>query len=469
MRFVPIAIALQLLVSTSAAQSKVRILPERAPAGTTVSVRYQPSSAFKPAPAETLVAEILAAGPSPIVIDVPLRREGRGFVGSFRVPDDAQALFVRIAVGERVDDREHNAWYFPIHSPSGTPVQGAHRQRAIALRQGGIHGFPQRRDLVEARSAINAERVAYPGSMAAWSEHWEILEEERGESATATIRTELDSVFSLLSDRQEELVALLPWFGRTGQSERREQAERQWSDRDPRGPVAQDVAWRQATAASGPGRRLEATERVVREFSIVPDDATTHVLVREAVAAGAWDRADELIHGMPRKEPLLLTSLATRLIETGTTIDRASVLAKEAVNAARNYDPDLKPRLVSLREYRRQRAFELPMALGTYGDALRALGYPALAEKVVAEAVHLTQGRDADLNHRYVTLLVELGHHEKALEAAGNALRAGRSDRRLLTLSRQSYSVVHGSIQGFEEELARLRVALPPPGTREKN
>ncbi len=100
------------------------------------------------------------------------------------------------------------------------------------------------------------------------------------------------------------------------------------------------------------------------------------------------------------------------------------------------------------------------MALGTYGDALRALGYPALAEKVVAEAVHLTQGRDADLNHRYVTLLIELGHNEKALDVIRMAIQAGREDASLVSSFRTCYVAIHGSARGLEEELHRIRIPV---------
>lgn len=444
-------------------QSDLRLEPGAPVRGETVDIRYRPTAEFAQPLPDSVIAEVLAAGNGSQIYDVPLHRHGRTFVGSCSIPPTAQALFFRFAVNGRVDDRRGDSWPTLIVERSRTPVWGAHAQRSAALRMGGSMGFVAHRDLDRALSDAETERRLHPNAPTGWVERWKTLRDLRADTSTPLIRLELDSLLAAWSERQAEICDLLPWLAQTDQHARMIELERAWVDRDPRGIIAQSRAWREASDEPDPADRLERTEQVLRDFALTPDDAVMQALVHTAIAARLWDRADELIHRMPRKEPTLLDALVANLLAANTTIDRASVLAKEAVNAARNYDPDLKPRLVSLREYRRQRAFELPMALGTYGDALRALGSPALAEKVYAEAVHLTQANDADLNRRYVSLLVELGHNEKALEAAGTAIRAGRSDRHMLALFRQSYAAVHGSIQGIDEEFARMRP--PSPGT----
>jgi hypothetical protein len=118
------------------------------------------------------------------------------------------------------------------------------------------------------------------------------------------------------------------------------------------------------------------------------------------MAAQQWDKADEYVHRVPRKEPMLLIALVKRLLATKTTIDRAAVLAKESVNAARNYDPAMKPALISLRAYRQQRSREVPTALETYGDALRASGHAAFAAKIYAEALGSAHGMNPELERK---------------------------------------------------------------------
>ena len=188
-------------------------------------------------------------------------------------------------------------------------------------------------------------------------------------------------------------------------------------------------AWTEAMRHRDPQDRWRALQEFRKIAPEPPDEPTAQVLIRSAIAAHAWDDADELIHRMPRKEPMWLMALAEGLMASHTTLDRASVLAKEAVNAARNYDVAHRPAALTAAEFEAQRAFELPLALRIYGRTLVRLGYPALAEKVYAEAFELLGGKDPDTNDAYVAVLKQLGHTEKAKETEkklrdpGNGIR----------------------------------------------
>ena len=339
-------------------------------------------------------------GLEPIVLDVTLRQKGRWFIGSFHVPRTARAVFVRVVSRDSIDDRDGNCWSVPVCDPSGVPVIGAFAQLAGASRYGGNFAFSVTPDLAHSRTLAEQERHLYPHFVGGWIERWRTSLAQRSGEPDPQLRSELDSLLRSWSDRQEAISDLIPFLELTGHGVRVAELERAWVQKDPLGAVALRVAWREASDLPNPENRLDRIERILRDFSITPDDDMLQLLVHTAIAAQLWDKADEFIHRMPRKEPMFLNSLVTKLIAANSTIDRASVLAKEAVNAARNYDPARKPALLSLREYRRQRAAELPIALGTYGDALRALGYLTLAEKVYGEAVELTHGKDPDLNRR---------------------------------------------------------------------
>lgn len=333
---IPLILASSLPAS---AQSTLTVSPASPVAGHTLAIRYSPAPSFRPAPGESVVVEILAEGRSSRVHDLTLRRTGTRFDATWSVPPEAALLLLRVAVGERVDDRNGNGWSALVHRSSGTPVPEASTAWNLARRLGGLHGFRLPVD-------TNVQDVR-PDPMTA------IPDDDRARAWTMAMD---------IRDVQDRWVALTEFL---------------------------------------------------RAYPELPDEPSAEVLVRSALAAKDWDAADELIHRMPRKEPMWLIALAEGLLAARTTIDRASVVAKESVNAARNWDPALKPPLLSMREYRRQRAFELPLALRTYGRTLVHLGYPAVAEKVYAEAFELLEARDHDVNAAYATVLKELGRTEK--------------------------------------------------------
>lgn len=384
----------------SQGQSVLRALPEGLTPGGAITLRYRPANDLLNKLTDTLVAEVLFAGPGPEVTDVSLRREGRWFVGSRNIPVTARALFVRVALGEGTDYRNGQCWAFLLSGPSGTAVLGASALLSAVFRTGGHPEFPVVVNLDSSLAYAEHERTLHPHASEGWTERWRTLHAMTGESSFGLIRVELDSLLSAWSDRQEHVCELLPFLEIIGEDSRLVELERRWRDRDPHGSIAQRVAWREASNEPEASVRLEAIERIMKDFAIVPNDVVLQLLTHTAIAAGQWDKADEYIHRMPRKEPMLLIRLTQRLLETETTIDRAAVLAKESVNAARNYDPSLKPALSSLRAYRRQRSREVPLALEAYGDALRATGHTAFAAKIYAEALEVVHGKDPDLQRK---------------------------------------------------------------------
>ncbi len=381
-------------------QSVLRIQPEAPVGGALLSILYRLPSHDSLSPSDSLVAEVLCMGPRPVVIDVLLHSGQRSLTGTFDVPSDARALFIRISSRDRIDDRDGHCWSFPIFTIAGIPVPGAYAQLASAARLGGHTGFPVPRDLTTALTLTEREQTFHPDAPYGWTERWHIYLAEDRRGSDERIRSELDSLLVLWSDRQTEVCELLPFLELTGQRDRAGALEQVWAERDPRGPVALRAAWRDASDEANPEDRLRKIEDMANHFALTPDDDVLQLLVYTAIAAEQWDKADEYIHRMPRKEPMLLIALVQRLLATRTTIDRAAVLAKESVNAARNYDPAMKPTLTSLRAYRQQRAREVPLALEAYGDALRATGHLAFATKIYAEALEAAHGMDSDLERK---------------------------------------------------------------------
>ncbi|MCU0453356.1 MAG: hypothetical protein MUE68_06830 [Bacteroidetes bacterium] len=321
-------------------RSDLRIAPSHPVRGDSLTFLYRPASEFAPARGESVVVEILAAGATPRVYDVTLARSAGAYEASWTSPSDAEALVVRVAVGERIDDRRGEGWAVALRATNGDAIPGAHAWLSRAGSPGGLHGF----------------RASIMGST---------------------------PLFDLSADRGE-----IP-----GNSE-----------------------WQAAVAERDPHVRWSELSSYLERHLFPADEASVQVLVRSAIAAKEWDAADELIHRQARKEPLWLISLAEGMMNANVMLDRASVLAKESVNAARNWDPARKPALLSLREFRNQRASEVPLALRTYARSLVKLGYPALAEKVYAEAFELLDGRDPDVRSEYVAVLRSLEKQSKAEE-----------------------------------------------------
>lgn len=337
----PILILLLSSVVVSAQErSELRLIPPLPVERGSITLQYRPDRSFVPAPGESVVVEVLSCGPSPRVHDVTLRRRSAQFSASWTIPSGAEALVLRVAVGDRVDDRNGEGWAAPILATTGEPHPRSGGWLAQAGAPNGLFGF---------RARIEA---------------------------------------GLTTEPAVEANAL----------------------------TSEELEWSAAVAQRHPDERWIALAAYLAKHPGTVDEAKVQVLVRSAIAAKAWDAADEIIHRQPRKEPLWLIALAEGMMNANLALDRASVLAKESVNASRNWDPAQKPALMSLREYRNQRASEVPLALRTYARSLVKMGYPALAEKVYQEAFELLEGRDADVRNEYLSVLQTLGKEAKIAE-----------------------------------------------------
>ncbi len=340
-----------LLLSCSLAsgqeRSELRLVPPRPVEGHTITLQYRPARAFAPAQGESVVVEILSAGASTRVYDLTLKRSSRSFTGTWMIPSGAEALLFRVAVGERVDDRDGEGWAAPISDADGALVPRAKSWLTRAGAPGGLHGFRARVD------------GAAP---------------------------------DVVPTRDDE-------------------------------QTSAELDWRVAVAHRDVKDRWDALAEYLEAYPGSTDEAKVQVLIRSAIAAQEWDAADELIHRQPRKEPLWLIALSEGLMNANVTLDRASVLAKESLNAARNWDPAHKPALLSLREFRKQRASEVPLALRTYARSLVKLGYLALAEKVYHEAFELLGGHDSDLKNEYVAVLRTLRKEARVAEIERMSIR----------------------------------------------
>jgi len=159
-----LVIFLVLAPSSLQGQSILRALPKGLMPGGSLTLRYRATIDFFNHVNDSLVAEVLFAGTGPEVLDVPLRREGRWFVGSRNIPTTARALFVRVALGDSTDDRHGHCWTFPLNNASGAPVLGASALFSAAFRTGGHPEFPVVINLDSSLAYAEAERTRYPQS-----------------------------------------------------------------------------------------------------------------------------------------------------------------------------------------------------------------------------------------------------------------------------------------------------------------
>ncbi|MBI5648039.1 MAG: redoxin domain-containing protein [Ignavibacteriae bacterium] len=465
--FIVLSISMQALASPKPLAS---IKPEKPSIGQNVSVSYlstHPKAKLLGARDVTLHVLMLREGEMPLLHEIPMTAKGALWAATLPpLETKTQMLLFRFVAGDKTDDNGGDVWTALVHA-GNKPVKGALQQQALVLRSGGSMGFEKKKDADGAKVSLRKELELHPSNVSARVALWNILlRENPDDKLRETIGREADELFAAQEGNETAQVELLPVFDRIGRKQRAEELRAAAVAKNPRGKIAESAARGAINRERDAAKRLALVEAFMRDFQ--PDEQVRRTLestmANSLVQLREYDRALMLVEMSPRKDGAMMNTIAWAMLEDSTQpgrapefAHRASDIARRGIDLLRAPETSTKPAYLSTREWKENNDYQLAMILHTYATALLRIGRLDEALVAMEEANTRAKGENEEIASGYLDALNTAGRHDKALETARAAVRAGKGGEELLGRYRRAYAAVHGSAEGAEADISAAR------------
>jgi thiol-disulfide isomerase/thioredoxin len=438
--------------------------PQKPKVGDEIVITYdQSAKAANLRDVQEITAEVLTVRDAelPVLQELPMKKSAKLWECAFKLSDDkARWLLVRFVSGELVDDNGENAWNLLVHGSNGQPLKGACLQRAYGLQYGSISGFKIGKDTEVAKANFLRERELYPDNWRAAIAWWSMLMREKPADETkAEIKKDLEVLYEAQKNDGEAVAGLLQWFPQVGEKEKADSIKAEAMAANPKGPVAMQERRREVFAEKDPKKSLELLDKFLADFPQKGQilESLQMANVQLLVNAGEFNKAAALLESMPRKNANLYNLLAWSLIEKGAELEKAVAWAKTGVELLRNPESSTRPPYLSEARWKKGLKSQLGQVLDTYAFGVDKMGRLDEAERAYEEAYALTEGREAEINQRFVECYVKNGKYDKAMAVALECVQKGRSNDQLIGQYKKAYIKTKGSEAGFDELLAGIK------------
>jgi thiol-disulfide isomerase/thioredoxin/tetratricopeptide (TPR) repeat protein len=467
--FLPL-IVLFALAYGAQAQQRFIVTPQNPKVGDTLWIRYDTTAKDATLGSEQKLAAIVMALEENrgMGAQVLLQKKGKLRTGVYVVQNPkAEALIFGVFAGAKTDETDESSPFVMIYGADGNPVRGAHLAYARILVRGNLgRGFRVQRDTSAAVASLKEELSLYPDNWRAISFLQSIAyAHDPTEQNRASVRSDFEKLFDSLRDDEVATRDLLPYFGLLGMKDIGDSIKSVILAEKPKGKVAQRERLMQIFRQPDQGTRAAMLEEFLDNFPVEEEELAMYrsQVVFGYAEAKQFDKAAAALEKLPKPDGNLYNTVAWRMIENGLELDRATELARQAVELLRK-DLAGPPREgVSQEQWEKGMRSMIGMTLDTYGLGLFKLGRTEDAEKAYVESVALTDSADAEIDERLVECYVKNGKPQDAMDAAAAFLKKGHSTEKMLGHYKAAYVKVNGSESGFEKlvgkEKERIKVA----------
>ncbi len=454
----------------SQARRAATFSPRQPKVGDNIAVVYNAGARTATLPgakAVTLNALLIRDGSTPNLVELPLRKSGKTWKGSFVFDDTAARIVLfKFVSGEMTDDNDGDCWDLLACGKDGKPVEGAYQWRGLMIMFGGGYGFKKTKDMDTALACLNLETTLYPENTSAYAAAWSAqLRATPGEETKARIGREAVDVYERLKDKSNSAGPILSMMERIGQKDLADSLRIGIIASNPKGKVAEATRLNALYGEKDPAKKEDLLKAFLAEFPKAPGEmqslanSVKRNQVYAALQAREYEQAAAAIESMSPPDGDLYNSLAWSIIEKGEKgpdLDKATGWARRGIELMKE-DQTPKPSYQSEADWKKNKAFNLGMIMDTYAFGLFKSGKAAEAERAYEEAVTMTDWGQEEINTRYLDACIANGDYEKALAVGTRLVLKGTSTDKVVEELRTAYTKVKGSDKGFDELLTNAR------------
>jgi thiol-disulfide isomerase/thioredoxin len=440
--------------------------PSEPKIGAQIAVSYDesaPSAAIGGGSSLVLEAMLMRTDEVPLLKEIPLKREGKVWVGGFLLDDGLSRLILfRVVSGDLKDDNGGKPWSLLVYGKDGKLLRDARVTKATFVAGYGMAEFKHEKDFKAAYALLAEERKEYPDNWRASTAEWMLLSRDNpGDETRKSIAASLSAYEKRFAGNEEAIAGGLTWYEQTGQKAKADSIRKSALASNPKGKIAESARQTEWIQERDPAKRAVLLEKFMADFPPRGQTAASlsMTLVNSYVQAGRTDDAVAFLNAMPHPEPMMYNQVAWGMVEKGKDLEKAVVLAKKGVDLTRASGAADKPPYMREKDWNEQNRRGLAGVLDTYAFGLSKLGRQNEAASAYAEAYTLGGGEDPEITQRYLDCLMKGGMDAEAMKVARDVIVRGKEAPPVIDAFKASYLKVNGSDKGLEAALGEARAA----------
>lgn len=453
-----ILLSLLSALATRSTAGVVVIVPVRPTVGSPITVQYNPSekSARIKAPKE-LVLSVQVFGSIPEeagIKEYPMKEEDGGWETTFSIGDpNANLLLFRFASGDSVDDRGDSLWSTFLYTADGSPARGAMYSRSYVYHYGGLNSFRSHQDPDSARLYIRREIEAHPDHLEAELFSLRISLDASSDSAERlAVARRLRSLEPRIGVNEQLLRSLSGLYQSAGDTSASRMLGERILAEMPTTALARSLRWNGVMKITDADTRFRLAEEFLEKENLETESRELYLsnLAYAYKDAARYSDAARALHRMKKPGFQLYNQMAWTFIEKNESLSAAVDWAARAVRESRDPDSAAMRFYKTRGDWMRNHKFSKGMVLDTYGYGLLKLGRFKEAGNQLREAYEVFEGRDLDVNARYIEALMKSQQAQLAFETGLNCVRKGKKNDRVIELMKSAFASTEKSGLHFD-------------------
>ncbi|MDZ7767250.1 MAG: hypothetical protein U5K00_23020 [Melioribacteraceae bacterium] len=434
--------------------------PEKPQAGEEITVMYDPTGTpLESTEQVDLVAYIYSVDLDDAV-GVEMKKEGKGFVGSFSTFPNSRGVVVKFVDRKDYDNSDSNdkqGYLISLYDENGEVLAGSRAGLAAGYYFWGTSAGMER----NGEKSIEEFNKAFADNTEIKSDYLEsyfnVLLRVKPNEADSIIENELIELEKKTNLSETELGLLAKWFSKVDLADKAESYTQTTLEKFPEGEFAQITAMQEFNNAQSGDEKATALENFIEQF---PESEMLDNMYNNIVYAyyqeGNYEKAYNFLKANPQTvHPVYYQRIVSKMINENADLNLAMMIAEEGVQqASLNLENPYteKSNRETVKDWEKSRAYYLGLNQYAYGELLHKTGSLTKSINVLEEAINNTDKlySQQELKEFYADVLIEAEEFDKALDEISSFIAEGNGSTPLRENLKTAFVAVNGSDEGFE-------------------
>ncbi|MDO6490679.1 MULTISPECIES: TlpA family protein disulfide reductase [unclassified Cellulophaga] len=393
-------------------------------------------------------------------VDITLNKADSLYKSTIVIPDSATAVALNFKNKKEFDTNNDKGYLFPLTTSTGDTIPGAIAGLAnYQLRMGNNLGLKV--DEKIAFEKIKSDLLSNKDLQKDWDMVFPrtyIAKDKAGAKDYINSRV---AYYNSKTDLSElEYKNLVSLYQTIEKKEKIDSLQIVMEEKFPTGTMAQQKAWSTFYNEQDYDKKKELFEEFKTKFeakSRLKDVVATR-LASAAIENGKKEEYAEIMDQVSDKSmlPSAYNTLAWNYAEKGENLEFASEISKKSLDITKHAinNPVDKPVYITKSQY----IDNMTSTYNMYADTYALIKYKQgeIAEAIAYQKEAVADGKDPQLNERYVMFLNSDKKHDAILKEAALFIKEGNTTAKINDYYKQAYVAKNGSEDGFTENFESL-------------
>ncbi len=409
----------------------VNLLPMEPTAGGSLTIEYKPAEAQRHwidarLPLHAVVMSFAETADVPTAEDVPLKFDGKRFVGEYTVPQGVVYLMIKVGTGKEYDDNREQLWSAIIHTPEGKAVRGGYMKAAQTYLGSLPPECRRKQDLEEAAMLLNQETMRHQRNIAARINQL-MLESSLGVIPQEDAQAELRSLLTptLRPETPDDALSMSAAYRSLNQESEAARVLHEAQNQFPNSKVVEQISFEELSKVKNLD---DFVNRAIEHLARFPQSTARASLITNVVEAttrqGAFPALIRFLDGVQHL-PASTYYLATNYIGAQDTLrSEAMRMIEKGLKAAD--DPLARYQFIGQSEWNAEQAIARSQIYFVKGAILRHEGKNTEAISALESSVqHGGAETDKAVFDMLVSLLASANNDAAVITYAEQAMKSG--------------------------------------------